>query len=152
MLVGGSDYLRQLQAEFGDEPGIIFTGQVPNPDFFVAGFDVGLLPSYFRSEALPLAVIEYMASGKPSVATRVGGMLELLEPATGPTGLLVNLDPVKYTPDLTMLIDGMNRYYQDPALYVAHAHNARTASAGFTMAACADQYEKAFQLVMAAKS
>ncbi|RYU75792.1 glycosyltransferase family 4 protein [Hymenobacter persicinus] len=145
VLVGGSDYLRQLQAEYGADPRIVFTGQVPNPDFFVAGFDVGLLPSYFRSEALPLAVIEYMASGKPSVATRVGGVPELLEPATGPTGLLVNIDPVEYTPDLVMLTDEMNQYYHDAALYAAHARNARTASAGFTMAACTDQYEQAFQ-------
>jgi L-malate glycosyltransferase len=150
VLVGGSDYLRQLQAEYGSDLYIVFTGQVPNPDFFVAGFDVGLLPSYFRSEALPLAVIEYMASGKPSVATRVGGVPELLEPATGSTGLLVDIEANTYTPDLAMLTSNMRRYYLEPALYVVHAQNARVASKQFTMSSCTTQYEQTFQSVVRA--
>lgn len=151
VLVGGSAYLQGLKTEFRDDIDIIFTGQVPNPDFFVAGFDVGLLPTYFRAEALPLAVIEYMVTGKPAIATRVGGIPELIEPATGPTGQLVDIEPATYTPNLAMLTAAMQRYCTDAALYVAHVENCRRASAEFTMEKCAVQYEHAFEQAVATK-
>jgi len=145
VLVGGSAYLQQLRAECATDEDIIFTGQVPNPDFYVSGFDVGLLPSYFRTEALPLAVIEYMVNGKPSIATRVGGVPELLELATGHTGLLADIDPETHRPDLATLTTAMVRYCTEPELYAAHTQNAKTARQQFTMEACAAQYEDAFQ-------
>lgn len=151
VLVGGSAYLQGLQAEFGADTDIIFTGQVPNPDFFLAGFDVGLLPTYFRAEALPLAIIEYMVTGKPTIATRVGGIPELIEPATGPTGQLVNIEPATYTPDLVMLTAAMQRYCAEPTLYEAHVQNCRRASDQFTMQNCATQYEHIFELAIGAK-
>ncbi|WP_216726705.1 glycosyltransferase family 4 protein [Hymenobacter siberiensis] len=150
VLVGGSDYLKQLQAECAADTDILFTGQVPNPDFYMAGFDVGLLPTYFRAEALPLAIIEYMVSGKPSIATRVGGIPELLEPTSGPTGVLIDVDAATYTPSLAMLTAAMRQYYLEPALYAAHNNNTLEASRRFTMAACAAQYEQAFQTAVGA--
>ena len=149
VLVGGSAYLQELQAECAANADIVFTGQVPNPDFYVAGFDVGLLPSCFRSEALPLAVIEYTVSGKPSVATRVGGVPELLEPGSGPTGLLVEVDAPAFTPNVDQLRAAMLRYCTEPELCAAHAANCRLAASRFTMQACADQYEEAFRQVLA---
>ena len=144
VLVGGSPYLQQLREQYQHEYDIIFTGQVPNPDFYMAGFDVGLLPTYFQAEALPLAVIEYMVSGKPTIATQVGGVPELLEPATGATGQLIPLDSATHTPDVDALTKAMRLYYDDEPLYVSHLHNARVASVNFTMSACAAQYESVF--------
>ncbi|TGE07949.1 glycosyltransferase family 4 protein [Hymenobacter fodinae] len=145
VLVGGSPYLQQLAAKYMEDTTIIFTGQVPNPDFYVACFQVGLLPTYFRAEALPLAVIEYMVSGKPSIATQVGGIPELLEPPTGPTGLLVPIESATYTPNLPALTAAMQQYYEQPDLYTSHASNALQASRQFMMATCATKYEHAFQ-------
>jgi glycosyltransferase involved in cell wall biosynthesis len=54
------------------------------PDL-LAAFDVGVLSSDF--EASPLSVLEFMAAGKPVVATRVGGVPALVE--DGGQGLLV---------------------------------------------------------------
>ena len=54
------------------------------PDVIEA-LDVATLCSY--SEASPLAVMEYMAAGRPVVATRVGGIPEMIE--HGVHGLLV---------------------------------------------------------------
>jgi glycosyltransferase involved in cell wall biosynthesis len=149
VLVGGSAYLQQLKAECTADADILFTGQVPNPDFYVAGFDVGLLPTYFAAEALPLAVIEYMVSGKPSIASRVGGVPELLNPAAGPTGQMILLDEQTMTPRVDMLVEAMRRYYEDADLYAQHAANARAARVNFTMPACAAQYEQAFEASMA---
>lgn len=151
VLVGGSAYLKQLQTECAAEADIVFTGQVPNPDFYIAGCNVGLLPTCFQTEALPLAVIEYMVCGKPSIATRVGGVPELLEPATGPTGLLVDMDMAISAPSVPMLTDAMQRYCTDPSLYAAHVQNCQRASNQFTMENCAAQYEDVFEQAIVTK-
>ena len=144
VLVGGSTYLRQLQTEYEADTDIHFVGQVPNSDFYISGFDVGLLPTYFAAEALPLAVIEYMVSGKPTIATQVGGIPELLNLPTGPTGQLILLDEHTHKPRVDMLVAAMQRYYENTDLYAMHASNAIAARENFTMKTCADQYEQAF--------
>jgi glycosyltransferase involved in cell wall biosynthesis len=52
----------------------------------LASVDVACLSSDF--EGMPLAVLEYMAAGKPTVSTAVGGVPELLR--DGIDGLLVD--------------------------------------------------------------
>jgi len=59
-----------------------FRNDIPD---ILAGADIFVLPSLY--ECLPIAVIEAMASGKPVVATRVGGNEELVK--DGETGFLV---------------------------------------------------------------
>lgn len=149
VLVGGGEYIQQLQVTCTAEADIVFTGQVPNPDFYIAGFDVGLLPTYFQAEALPLAIIEYMINGKPVIATRIGGISELLVPATGPAGQLIELDAATRKPGVAMLAQAMVRYYTDFALYTRHARHAQEASQQFTMSTCATHYEHAFEQVLA---
>ena len=148
VLVGGSEYLNQLQLAYAADKDIVFVGQVPNPDFYIAGFDVGLLPTFFPSEALPLVIIEYMMNGKPVIATRIGGISELLESDRGFAGQLVELDAITQTPSLALLVQAMHRYYVEPDLYAKHAHNARLASQQFTMQTCTTQYEHVFQQVL----
>lgn len=148
VLVGGSEFLQQLHAEFATESTIIFTGQVSNPDFYLAGFDVGLLPTYFQAEALPLAVIEYIVAGKPAIASRVGGVPELLQPVPGPTGQLIDLD-AGHRPVPAELAAAMQRYVADTDLYAAHTANARQARSQFTMTACAAQYEAVYTQAIA---
>ncbi len=147
VLVGGSDYLESLRARYAAESGVHFVGRVPNPDFYVAGFDVGLLPSYFAGEALPLAVIEYLFYDKPVVATNVGGMSEiLLDAASGDAaGLLTALDPVTRCPDVPALTAAMLRYATDAELYAAHQQTARRRQAAFSLAGCVQQYETLFE-------
>jgi glycosyltransferase involved in cell wall biosynthesis len=147
VLVGGSDYLNDLQAQYNAEPGVHFVGRVPNPDFYVAGFDVGLLPSYFAGEALPLAVIEYLFYDKPVVATNIGGMSEiLLDAASGEAaGLLTELEPATQRPDVPALTVAMQRYVTDGALYDAHQQAARRRQATFSLAGCVKRYEALFE-------
>ena len=147
VLVGGSAYLDDLQAQYAAELGIYFVGRVPNPDFYIAGFDVGLLPSYFSGEALPLAVIEYLFYDKPVVATNVGGMHEiLLDAASGDAaGLLTELDPATHRPDVPALTVAMQRYVTDGALYDMHQQAARRRQTAFSLANCVQRYEALFE-------
>jgi len=71
----------------------------------LADADIFVLPS--RSEALPNAVLEAMASGLPIVTTAVGGMLELID--HGRTGLLAAAG------DAASLAEQIARVMLDPA-------------------------------------
>ncbi len=64
---------------------IVFTGRREDVPAVTAALDVAVLPSY--REAQGLAILEAMALARPVVASRVGGIPEMLE--DGVTGLLV---------------------------------------------------------------
>jgi glycosyltransferase involved in cell wall biosynthesis len=64
------------------------TADVPG---FLAKLDVAVLSS--RSEGMSNAVLEYMAAGRPIVATAVGGNVELID--DGETGLLAPPDDTR---------------------------------------------------------
>lgn len=65
-----------------------FHGYVADVPARLSGLDLFALPS--RGENLPVAVMEAMAAGLPVVATRVGGVPELV--VDGETGLVVEPD------------------------------------------------------------
>lgn len=65
---------------------IEFVGSVSDPADLIARFDVGVMCS--DSEGFSNAILEFMAAGVPTVARRVDGNIELVEP--GVTGLLVD--------------------------------------------------------------
>jgi glycosyltransferase involved in cell wall biosynthesis len=64
---------------------VILLGSVENIPKFLATLDVAVLCSL--SEGSPNAIMEYMATGLPTIATDVGGSSELIEHEV--TGLLV---------------------------------------------------------------
>jgi glycosyltransferase involved in cell wall biosynthesis len=89
VIVGGGqeeNSLRALVDEQGLNRVVAFTGPRTDVADFLAIFDVALLSSDY--EGTPLSVIEYLAAGKPVVATRVGGVPDLVE--HGVHGLLVS--------------------------------------------------------------
>jgi len=64
---------------------VTFTGYRSDAARLLAGLDVLVVPS--RSDGSPLVVCEAMAAGVPVVASRVGGLPDLVE--DGGSGLLV---------------------------------------------------------------
>jgi glycosyltransferase involved in cell wall biosynthesis len=75
--------LERTAAELGVADRVAFTGEQPKEEVarLMRGADLFVLPSL--AENLPVVLIEAMASGLPSVATRVGGVPEMLDERTG---------------------------------------------------------------------
>lgn len=79
-------------------------------------FSVFVLPSL--SEAMPVAVLEAMATGVPVVAPRIGGIPEIVKESM--TGTLVD------TPCPEYLAEAIARYIQNPDMAGRHGAAART--------------------------
>jgi glycosyltransferase involved in cell wall biosynthesis len=80
--------LRALAQRLDVEHQVRFLGHTEDVPSLLAQADVFVLPS--RSEAFPNGAIEAMAAGLPVIASRVGGLLDLIE--DGRTGVLVPPD------------------------------------------------------------
>lgn len=85
---------------------VVFAGARTDVDAIVRAADVALLPS--RNEALPTVLLESAASGVPAVASRVGGIPEIVR--HGSTGVLV--DPG----DTAAVADGVIGLFGDDAV------------------------------------
>ncbi|PKL67786.1 MAG: glycosyl transferase family 1 [Methanobacteriales archaeon HGW-Methanobacteriales-1] len=83
VIVGGGPLLQELKgmAEYEDQKSVIFTGSRSDIEQLIPDADVVVLPSV--SESFGIALLEGMASGKPVVATNVGGIPELVNEDVG---------------------------------------------------------------------
>lgn len=80
--------LKTLVATLGLGAQVSFLGHREDVPALLADADLFVLPS--RSEAFPNGAIEAMAAGLPVIASRVGGLVDLID--EGRTGLLVEPD------------------------------------------------------------
>ena len=90
----------------GEGSPVIFAGARQDIPRLLGAMDIFVLPSL--NEALPIVILEAMAVGLPVVATRVGGVPEIVQ--DGATGLLVAPG------DEAALLDALSRLAEDPAL------------------------------------
>ena len=126
--------LRRLAAELGLCERVHLLGLRDDVETVLAAADLFVQPS--RSEGLPLAVLEAMASGLPVVATRVGGIPEAV--ADGETGLLVPPgDPAALATALARVLDAEDRG-------AAMGRAGRERAAEFSVARMADRYQQIY--------
>jgi hypothetical protein len=101
---------------------------------------VGLLPSQFISESAPSSVIEYLACGKPVIATARGSVPDMLAWDGIRAGVLVpiELPSIDMT---TALRDAMLSYMTSDALLQQHSRYARQVfNARFNIESVASEY------------
>ena len=98
--------LEERARELGLSEGVHFVGFQNDVGPWFHAFDVLLLTS--RSEGTPVSAIETLASGRPVVATDVGGTRDVVN--DGISGFLVPFG------DVTAAADRLERLAQDPEL------------------------------------
>ncbi|NIV52440.1 MAG: glycosyltransferase [Gammaproteobacteria bacterium] len=105
VLVGEGEQREELETEIrrrGLGGSVRLAGAQADVRPWIASFDIAVLPSY--REGLPNALLEYLAMGRPVVATRVGGVSRVLK--GGSVGVLV---PPGDPQSLAAAIDGLLR-------------------------------------------
>ncbi|MFJ5886409.1 glycosyltransferase [Kitasatospora cineracea] len=136
VLVGSGPLEAELRARAGG--GVLFAGMRADVPALLPGWDVFCLSS--RQEGLPVALMEAMASGLPSVVTAVGGVPEILD--DGVQGRLVPPgDPARLAAALGELAD--------PAVRARMGAAARARSASFDVAGAQRAVERVYARVLA---
>ncbi|HZF40148.1 MAG TPA: N-acetyl-alpha-D-glucosaminyl L-malate synthase BshA [Blastocatellia bacterium] len=96
----------QLARDYGIADDVIFAGQVPNIADYLSASDLLLMPS--ETESFGLAALEAMACETPVIATRVGGLPEVV--SDGETGYLVGVGDTRAMADRAVkILTGENR-------------------------------------------
>ena len=109
LLVGDGPLRERLVAQvaqLGLVNDVVFAGSRPDVADLHKAMDLFVFPS--RNEALGIALLEAMYSGLPVVATKIGGIPEVVK--DGETGLLVDSE------DVEGLAQAMQSLYENPEL------------------------------------
>lgn len=125
--------LEALASRLGVARQVEFLGWVDDASVFWTSCDVAVVPSHQSIESFGLAAVEAMASGRPVIATRNGGLPELV--VHDVTGLVV--DPG----DTRAIAHGLQTYFDDRELLEAHGAAARAwCEQRFDIRRCAGSY------------
>jgi glycosyltransferase involved in cell wall biosynthesis len=132
------DDLRRRAREAGLAERVVFTGRVERVEDVLRAADLFVFPSVF--EALGIALVEAAACGLPAVASRTGGIVDVVD--DGRSGLLVG------PADATALAEGLRALGTDPDRRGAMGREARRiALARFDERDSLDRYRAVFREV-----
>ena len=136
----GRDYgaeLRRLAEDLDISDQTTFAGFRRDTDAIISGLDVFVLPSLF-GEGLPMALLEAMGAGVPTVSTPTEGIAEVI--SDGQTGMLVP------SGDVTALAHAVRRLLTDGALAATIADRGReTVAAQHTAGVMAKSIEAVYE-------
>jgi N-acetyl-alpha-D-glucosaminyl L-malate synthase BshA len=136
-----------LALSLGVADRIHFLGKQDNVNELLPLADLMLMPS--EMESFGLAALEAMACSVPSIATRVGGVPELIDDGAGPQGGPANglLFPVG---DIEAMADAAIALLRDqPRLHAMAAAARKTASDRFCSSRIIPLYEQYYERVLA---
>ena len=131
-LVGDGDLRADMEAlakEKGISDAVEFCGMQSNVYPYLHDADIFTLPSIY--EGNPMTIIEAMGTGLPIVASRVGGIPDMI--ADGESGLLMEPTPQSICAGLTRLVE-------DDSLRQRLGENAKKASQTFSAEHMAREY------------
>jgi glycosyltransferase involved in cell wall biosynthesis len=135
----GSDRtpLERRAADLGVAASVRFHGRVANAAGLLPAFDLLVLSS--RTEGTPMVILEAMAAGVPIVATRVGGIPDML--SSREAILVASDDPKALAAAIRTALD-------DPAASLSRAALAKERlKAEFTMEAWLERYESLYRSI-----
>lgn len=142
-LFADGDYVQTLMEQRKWHPNIKYMGATYTPIKEIHSFDVGVLPSYH--EEMPFTIIEYLACGKPSIATSVGAIGEMLTAEEGEyAGILIPLNS-EGTVSKPHLKAAILEFVNTPDLLKKHQEKAQQAFEKFNIKNTVKQYYKLYQ-------
>lgn len=121
--------LEERARELGISQRVRFAGRRTDTPAFYRDCDLFVLLSDY--EGMPMSIIEAMASGLPVVATRAGGVAELVD--DGVNGALVEADAAAAAEAIAAICD-------DPALYARLSDGAVRTSSHYSAEAMMEKY------------
>jgi len=96
--VGEGENIERFRTKMKDEDRFIFTGRQEDTESIINAFDIGVLSTF--TEGISNSIMEYMALGKPVIASKGGGTPELV--INNETGFLIEPN------DTMQLVDKIN--------------------------------------------
>lgn len=125
IVLGGGEDNAKLREQAAGTSSIHLLGFIPDASVYLQAFDLFLLPS--RTEALGYVLLEAGVAGLPALATRVGGIPEIIE--DGRTGILV---PSEDAPALSRALTELLNNEERRAELAANLHTKVTAEFSLT--------------------
>ncbi|MDY6942157.1 MAG: glycosyltransferase family 4 protein [Pseudomonadota bacterium] len=138
LLIGDGADAAGLRAQAAGLDNVVFEGYVNNVGDYLAVMDMFVFPS--REEGLGSILLDAMAFGLPIVASRVGGIPELI--ADGDNGRLVPPG------DGPALAEAVSDLYHDSALRQAFGDRARTVAESFQPGVMAQRYLAIYRQIL----
>jgi L-malate glycosyltransferase len=149
LLVGDSDYVQGLKKIYSGQPSIIFYGMHASSVEITRLANVGLLPSYFKSETLPNVIIDYLRCHLPVISTAIGEIPTMLTLPDGQVaGEILPLVAPGVPISVSSLKDAMAYYVTDANYYAAKTKLAKQAVRKFDIGHCVDSYTNVFKQVL----
>jgi glycosyltransferase involved in cell wall biosynthesis len=145
MLFGESEYLTGLASKYKHEH-IVFAGYTSAPLKSIESIDVGLLPTTFASESLPTTVIEYLAMGKPVIATDVGEIRNMLDQNGRISGFIIPVGQGSL--NTTLVSNAMHELRVNHELYLDFSRNARMNAKTFDIDRCSSDYSEFYKSLL----
>jgi len=93
--VGEGENIERFRTKMKDEDRFIFTGRQEDTESIINAFDIGVLSTF--TEGISNSIMEYMALGKPVIASKGGGTPELV--INNETGFLIEPNNTKQLVD-----------------------------------------------------
>ncbi|MBX4210747.1 glycosyltransferase, partial [Candidatus Parcubacteria bacterium] len=118
VIIGSGEEEKNLEAKIAEknlQSNVFLVGQIPNAREFLKAFDVFTLTS--RTEAFPYVILEAAVANLPIIASRVGGIPEVIE--SWQSGILVT--PEKHK-DLVLAFRYMLENADKAALFAENLH------------------------------
>jgi glycosyltransferase involved in cell wall biosynthesis len=137
-----ADLTSELQAQIassGLTERVHFTGETQYPEHYLRAADFFVLPS--EREGMPNSLLEAMACGLPACASRLEGVIDLIE--DGKNGLLFDVG------DAEMLAECLRAYLNDTELPHAMGKNAlETVLQAYTWDAITPHYQELYREIL----
>lgn len=149
ILIGAGEHLTHLKKQYQHLNNVTWYGYSNNPTQIIQAAHVALLPTYFPTESLPNAIIEYLYCQKPVIATQWAENLNMIMATTQtPAGIIIQINKITQKPDIQQLTNAMLAYINSPELYQKHQKNTQIAFAQFDMKTCLQKYDELYKQII----